>query len=526
MQLRGYQEEAIAALETDWSNGLHKLGVAAPTGVGKTVIMAALAHRNHRGRVLITVHRDELVQQTVDKLRRIDPALSVGIVKAAMNQAGADVVVASVQTISRPQRLAQLGRFGLVIVDEAHRSMSDSYQRVLATLDPDGSLRVAGFTATWSRSDSRGLGDYWQKISWQRSIRWAIANGHLVRPIGKRVVTDLDLSRVKRTGGDYNEGELGVVMTDESILAAVVDAYTRHAKDRPGVLFAPTVASAEFYAAGLTAAGFPSEGVFGATGTTATRDIYRRFERGDTQILCTCVKLAEGWDAPWCSAAVLCRPTLHSGLFIQQVGRVLRPHPGKTDAIILDVVGTTDRHSLVAETHLGTTPPPRDDDEDFDLEDALQEDDEDADPLAPAKVDARVAGYEEVDLLAASGLHWLHTYRGTPFVRARDSTTFFLWPDGGSWAVGVLPQGRLDRGQWLAHGLDPEAALDFVSEYAVRWPGTSLRTAKSRPRTEPSSRQTEYALSLGLDPTGLTKPELSDAIDICLTTRLLEVLVA
>jgi hypothetical protein len=490
--------------------------------------MAALAHRHHRGRVLITVHRDELVQQTVDKLRRTDPTLSVGIVKASMNQAGADVVVASIQTISRPKRLAMIGHFGLVIVDEAHRSMSDSYQHVLTTLDPDGTLLVAGFTATWSRSDSRGLGDYWEKISWKRSIRWAIENNHLVRPIGKRVITDLDLSGVRRTGGDYNERDLGIVMTDESVLAAVVDAYTRHAKDRAGVLFAPTVASAEFYAAGLTAAGFPSEGVFGSTSKGATAATYARFKSGATQILCTCVKLAEGWDAPWCSAAVLARPTLHAGLFVQQVGRVLRLHPGKTDAVILDVVGTTARHSLNAETDLGTTPPPRDseDEDDFDLlDDVLDEGEEDTDPLHPERYDARVAGYEDVDLLASTGVHWLYTCQGWPFVRARDNSTWFLYPAGDQWAVGFMPGGQLAGGQWLGTETDPAVALEVASMHALDHDG-SLSSSRSRYRSTypPSSRQIEYALTLGLDPAGLTRSQLSDEINKVLVSHLLATL--
>lgn len=520
LTLRPYQEEAIAALYADWAAGLHRLGVAAPTGVGKTVIMAGLSHREHRTRVLITVHRDELVQQTVDKLRKLDPTMSVGVVKASMNQAGADIVVASIQTISRPHRLAQLGRFGLVIVDEAHRSMSDSYQRVLSTLDTDGSLRVAGFTATWSRSDSRGLGDYWEKISWSRSITWAIANGFLVKPIGKRVVTDLNLSEVKRTGGDYNERALGIAMTEESILKAIVDAYTKHATNRQGVLFAPTVAAAEFFAQGMRNAGFVTEGLYGSTNTRNTRAIHDRYRRGETQVLSTCVKLAEGWDAPWCSAAVLARPTLHSGLFIQQVGRVLRPHPGKTDAVILDVVGTTAQHSLVADTDLGFTPPPRPpgDEDEFDLEEILDEDSDGPDPLA--KADATVQGYEDVDLFAATGVRWLYTYSGTPFVKARDETVFFLWPHPGQgWAVGKIPHGALAQGEWLWTHDDPDLVRMQASDIARTYDSGVTRRRNSW--LPPSHAQVNFALSLGLTPDGLSRAELSDALDIFLTSHLL-----
>src|SRR3954469_13794667 len=162
INLREYQEEALAALERDWATGLRRCGVNAATGTGKTVIMSHLAHRYvRRGvRVLILVHRDELVRQTVDKLVRVDNSVSIGIVKAGENSAGAAIVVASVQTAARPRRLAQLGQFGLIICDEAHRSVSDQWLTVLdglGALEHGTEVRCAGFSATWVRADSRGL---------------------------------------------------------------------------------------------------------------------------------------------------------------------------------------------------------------------------------------------------------------------------------------------------------------------------------------------------------------------------------
>ena len=106
LTLRPYQHDAIEALESDWTAGLRRIGVSAATGTGKTVIMSHLAHRFVKlgDRVLILVHRDELVGQTVDKLKRVDNSVSIGVVKGAMNSAGAQIVVASVQTACRPKR--------------------------------------------------------------------------------------------------------------------------------------------------------------------------------------------------------------------------------------------------------------------------------------------------------------------------------------------------------------------------------------------------------------------------------------
>ncbi len=519
LNLRGYQSECLEALETGWQTQ-QRLGVSLPTGAGKTVIMAHLAHRSISAgeRVLITVHRDELVEQTVDKLRRVDRRMSVGVVKAARNQGGAAVVVASVQTLARPERLRQIGRFGLIVVDEAHRSMSDSYQRVLAGLDATNPFgpRVAGFTATWSRSDSRGLGDFWEGIAFERSLKWAIDQGHLVRPVGRRVVTELDLSGVKKLGGDYADRALGIVMTDASIRDAVVTAYQRHAADRQGVLFAPTVAAAEFFAAGLTAAGIRAEGLFGATSDTAA--VHRRHRAGETQVLATCTKLAEGWDAPWCSAAVLARPTLHRGLFVQQVGRVLRPWPGKSDAVVLDVVGTSDRHSLVSETDLGLSPAREPDADAWDLEAELEE----RGPRGKVAVDAAVVGIEAVDLFAGSDARWLVSAQGAPFVRTKNAM-YFLWPVGSDWAVGRCGAHSLAGGQWLMTDSDPEAMLLWAGQLATEEdPSVAAKSSAWRRTPRPSARQVEYAESLGLAvPDGATRSSVADQIDVALASRVL-----
>ena len=521
LNLREYQREALEALASAWETN-QRVGISLPTGVGKTVIMAHLAHRRISNRVLITVHRDELVQQTVDKLRRVDRGISVGIVKAALNQGGAAVVVASIQTLARPDRLRQIGQFGTLIVDEAHRSMSDSYQRVLTSLGAfePGGPRVAGFSATWSRSDSRGLGDFWETIAFQRSIRWAIGNGFLVRPTGRRVVTELDLSRVRKSRGDYTDGDLGVAMSKESIRDAIVLAYREHAADRQGVLFAPTVAAAQFFAEGLNAAGFVTAGLYGSTNKQDSAATHRRYRDGQVQILATCTRLAEGWDAPWCSAAVLARPTLHNGLFVQQVGRVLRPWPGKTDALVLDVVGTSDKHSLNAETLLDTTP---------DREPAEWDVEEDLEPAEPrvakATQHAVVTGIEEVDLFAGSDARWLTTTRGVPFVRTK-SSTYFLWRSDDGWALGKCGAYSTAGGEWLMRDSDAESLLMWGGQLALD-EDTSLvsKSAGWRSRGRPSARQIEYANSLGiLVPEDATKAWISDQIDIAVASRVLHTL--
>lgn len=517
LQLRDYQLEALDALHEGWSGDGQRLAVVLPTGVGKTVIMSKLAHDFRRNRALILVHRDELIQQTVDKLKKIDPTLSVGIVRAKQNEGGAAVVVASIQTVSRPNRLAQIGKFGLIIVDECHRSASESYKFVLHELGafvPWGP-KVAGFTATMSRGDRLGLGDVWEEVVYTRGVGWFIEHKYLVRPIGKAVITDIDLDSVKITAGDYNERALGVVMTDDTVLDAIVTSYRQHAADRQGVVFAPTVASAEFFAEGLTAAGFSTAGVYGETPPAERRARHERYRHGELQILTTCTALAEGWDAPWCSAAVLARPTLHQGLFIQQVGRVLRPWPGKTDAMVLDVAGATRRHNLHALIELDETRPKQ-----------LPEDwgEEDVEPVERGEGYRPVVGahgFEDVDLFAGTEARWKRTNRGVLFV-STSHHVYFLAADSGEWRVGRASKKPGQRVEWLRTNCSAEEALAWGGQMAVEEdPVVASGKSLWRSGYRPTERAAAYARSQGIDPTGMTAGQLSDAIDVAKANFLL-----
>ena len=145
LQLRPYQEEAIQAVDTAFDEHISRPLVALPTGTGKTVVFVHLLVQRG-GRSLVLVHRDELLRQCQDKLLMVNPDLDTGIVKAKENDVGAQVVVASVQTVSRKNRLPQLfADFNTVVVDEAHHAVADTYLRVLGHLGclaDDGPLTV------------------------------------------------------------------------------------------------------------------------------------------------------------------------------------------------------------------------------------------------------------------------------------------------------------------------------------------------------------------------------------------------
>ncbi len=134
IKLRPYQLDALTAIEAAKARGIRRQLIHLPTGSGKTILFAE-AIRREGGRALVLTHRDELIQQAVDKLLMVMPDADIGIVKAELDQVDATIVVASIQTLSRPNRLERLGRdFSIVVIDEAHHAAAASYQAVLAFL--------------------------------------------------------------------------------------------------------------------------------------------------------------------------------------------------------------------------------------------------------------------------------------------------------------------------------------------------------------------------------------------------------
>lgn len=506
--LREYQQQAITALADGWSAGLLRIGVALPTGTGKTHVMAELAVSYaaapglpRPGKVLVLVHRDTLVEQTERRMREHGQGrgVTVGVVKADRNVVGAHIVVASVHTLRSAKRLEQLHTPTLVIVDEAHVSMSDTYAQVFGAF---AEARVAGFTATWTRSDSRRLGDFWQKIVYQRGIRWAIREGFLVPPKALSIGAPEGMTDGVRTrGGDYVDADLGRAVALPEVRDNVVRGYREHAAGAAGVLFAPTRESADYFGQALRDAGIPAAGIYAGTGARDRRVIFDAYRRGTVKVLTTCSALAEGWDAPWCRVAMLCRPTRHAGRYVQQVGRVLRPWPGKTDALVLDFAGGSQGMSLSLEAVLAETTPLS---TDVDVDpDGLDPDEIAEETEAEAAEDAELtftvgSGTKPVDLFAGTGARWLVTDGGVPFV-ATTTTLYFLAQVEDAWSVGMCSVDSLQGGRWLRQGLSADDALNYASIVAVDDDASIAGyDAPWRRAKKPTEGQIKYAMSQGI----------------------------
>jgi len=346
---RSYQDEDIRRIAADLIEHDRVLYMAA-TGLGKTITFAHLL-RQRGGRALILVHRDELVTQSVDKLGLCWPGIDVGVVKAERNEYRHHVVVASVQTLSRPQRLELVAdhadRFETIVVDEAHHATADTYRRILDTLAPAGT-KVVGVTATPKRADRAGLQHAgFTHISAERPILWGIQEGYLSDLTGERVRVGVDLSEVKTSRGDYQEGALGDAFMEAGAPKEIAGAVNEFARERKSLIFTPTVAVATAVAEELQALGFPAGWVSGETPLHERRQLLQQFTRGEIMALANCAVLTEGYDEPSVDCIVVARPTKSQTLYVQMVGRGTRRYPGKHNCLVLDIVGVTSEQSLL-----------------------------------------------------------------------------------------------------------------------------------------------------------------------------------
>jgi len=347
MLLRPYQEVAI----NDAADALDKHGntlVVAPTGAGKTIMLSALVgkRRDVSKDVLILQHRDELVSQNSTKFQRVNPELSASYVNASQKDWGGDAVFAMVQTLSRHNNLEQMPKVDLIVVDEAHHTVADTYQRIInAAKKANEGVQVVGFTATPNRGDKKGLRDVFTNCSHQIEIATLIREGFLVPP--KTFVVDVgvqdELRDVRKTASDFDMADVEKIMNRRAINKRVVEEWLDKAGDRKTIVFCSTIRHAEDVCEEFVRQGVIAHVVTGNTPSDEREEILHDLAHGETQVVVNVAVLTEGFDAPPVSCVVLTRPCSYKSTMVQMIGRGLRTvdqeeFPGvvKTDCIVMD----------------------------------------------------------------------------------------------------------------------------------------------------------------------------------------------
>ena len=339
MDLRPYQTKAIVDVRAEMARGARQVLLVMPTGGGKTVLAAEIIRSAvARGsRVLFLAHRREILAQTSEKLGRFGVehgAIQAGIRPAPQRQ----VQVASVQTLVR--RPESCTRVDLVFVDEAHHRTAGTYEKILSWYPQ---ARVIGLTATPWRTDGKGLGDAFEASVVACTPRQLRDDGFLV-PVGGWIYEGVDTSHARVKLGDFVAADIQREAMSRRVVGDVVGEWKAHAAGLRTVLFAVTVEHSQAMAAAFVAAGVPAEHVDGEMSSAERDGILARLRSGQTLVCCNVGILSEGFDLPELEVAVLCRPTLSTTLALQQIGRVLRPSPGKVLARIHDHAGIFGLH--------------------------------------------------------------------------------------------------------------------------------------------------------------------------------------
>ena len=344
MELRPYQSEAKEAIFQEWDKGVLRTLLVLPTGCGKTIVFAKVTEDCvRRGeRVLILAHRGELLDQAADKIAKATK-LGCATEKAEQSCLGSwfRVVVGSVQTLMREKRLGQFPAdyFNTIIIDEAHHSISDSYQKILAHFDE---ARVLGVTATPDRGDMKNLGQVFDSLAYEYTLPKAIKAGYLSPIKALTIPLKLDLSGVSMQSGDFKAGDIATAL--DPYLYQIADEMEKYCKNRKTVVFLPLVKTSQKFRDILTEKGFKAAEVNGESKDRA--EVLEAFDRGDYNVLCNSMLLTEGWDCPSVDCIVVLRPTKVRSLYSQMVGRGTRLHPGKEHLLLLDFLWHTERHEL------------------------------------------------------------------------------------------------------------------------------------------------------------------------------------
>lgn len=327
--MRPYQTDTMQAVHDGWQeeNCSRQLAVLA-TGTGKTVLMGGIAktfaHSNQR--TLMLAHTDELLVQARDKFARLT-GLDTGLEKAESRCSLNDqVVVGSVQTMRGFNRLQGFPKdhFGLIMVDEAHRTLAKSYLDVLAHFE---NARVVGVTATADRGDKKALGQFYQRIAKEYGMLDAINDGWLVRVEIQPISVRIDLNGIGSKRTNTGESDLDAKEVSHRIephLGEIADEIWKHASTRRILGFAPSIDIAKKMVEISRKAGFQKVDWVAGEDRDRTRKV-AAFKRGEIQLLWNAMLLTEGFDQDDIDAIANLRATEVRALYQQIIGRGTRP---------------------------------------------------------------------------------------------------------------------------------------------------------------------------------------------------------
>lgn len=342
--LRPYQQRDVDRLRHAYADGARAVLYQLPTGGGKTATFSHIVEAATRKgrRTAIVVHRRELIRQASAKLDLA--GVAHGIVAAVLDRDhAAPALVLSVQSAER--RLDRLPSFDFVVIDEAHHTRAETWRKLLAACP---GAKLLGVTATPARADGKGLGvaagGLFDALVCGASVAELQRDGYLAATRCFVPAGQIDTTGLRTRLGDWEAGALAERAS--AVTGDAVAEYRKHADHQPAIAYGCTVQHAREIAAAFRAAGYRAAHVHGDMPMSERDALIAGLATGEVEILTACDLISEGLDVPNVGAVILLRPTKSLALALQQIGRGMRPAPGKSHLTILDHAGNVLRHGL------------------------------------------------------------------------------------------------------------------------------------------------------------------------------------
>lgn len=318
-KLRDYQQETVDNIYQSMKQGNRRIIVQQPPRTGKTVIMAEIARKTtgKGNRVMFIIHRKEVLAQA----------------KSTFEQQNVNMNLATmgmVQMLTR--RVKKLAEPQLILIDEAHHALSQSYRRII---DAFPNAYILYFTATPIRTGHDQLDQIADDIIIGKSIKW-LTQHHFLAPFHYYGLGDIDRSKLRKSNSDYSSQSMNEAISHQ-IYGHIVEQYQRLANGKQAVVYCHSIESAKKVTEQFSQVGITAAEIDGSTDSKVRERLVQRFRDQQLTILANVNLFTEGVDLPNVDCVIIARPTSSLALYLQFSMRCLNPRKGKT-AIIIDHV--------------------------------------------------------------------------------------------------------------------------------------------------------------------------------------------
>jgi len=338
---RHYQQELVRDIDAAAAEGHRSILAVLPTGGGKTLCFSSMAETIAlQGKtVWALAHREELVDQMSEAFASY--GVQHGLIKSGMSISMNGSKVGMIQTAVN--HIHKMKPPDVLILDECHHTPAKQYLNLIAAMPPE--TIILGFTATPCRLDGKGLGANYKTMVLGPSVAELISLGFLVPPVVYRPQL-IDTKNLHTKYGDFVKSEMEELLDEPTITGDAVEHYKAIAPGTSAVAFCVGIPHAQHVAEKFNSAGIPAAHVDGGMAKPLRKSIINKFKNKEILVLTSANLISEGFDCPGIETVIMLRPTKSESLYLQQVGRGLRPAEGKTRAIILDHVQNTALHGM------------------------------------------------------------------------------------------------------------------------------------------------------------------------------------